>query len=140
MAQPAPRISEPLHSRIIWYCILTGAVLWLAVASYLRAVLPAGPAVTPFEWIALGVAVAAFVGSRALARLPLPPDAARARTRMVVQLGLSEVGATFGGVAWLVTGDPWSWAAAAIGLLGIVLVYPGRRRDAEGNASRRMRR
>jgi len=128
-----------VHPTIIWLCLITGVVLFLAVMAFLRWKNPAlgGRGLEPLVWVAIAVALAGFAASRALARLAPAPDVQKARTRMIVRSALCEPGALLGGVAWLLTGNAWSWLAAGLGVLGVVLVYP-RSAPAEQSAPSRM--
>jgi hypothetical protein len=142
MVQPAAlQPNEARSNLIIRFAMITGVVLWLAMATFLRWKNPAfgGPGPEPLVWAAVAIAAGGFVGSRALARQAPPPDVQRARTRTIVQLALCEPGALLGGIAWLLTGNPWSWLAAGLGVFGMVLVHPGRARAGRNASSRMMR-
>lgn len=126
MALPTLPRPFPGVSRLIWLAITAGAALFLGVAALVRwnNPLAVDPSLVPVVWIALLVAAGGLVASRALAARAPSSDADRARSRMVFQMVLCESGALLGGVAWFLTGNPWSWAAAAIGMIGIALAYP----------------
>lgn len=125
---PTPPRPPPLPTvaRIIWLALLGGASIFLVVVALVRRSNPdiGNPSLGLLVWVALAVALAGLAASRAVARRPAPATGSQALARMITQLTLSDLGALFGGVAWLVTGDAWSLAAAAIGLLGLALAYP----------------
>ncbi len=122
---PSPQNAVAIN-RIMWFAVLTGASLAVAVLAVVRGMSPSfgEPRSAPLAWVAVAVAASGLIVSRAVARKALAPDPLERRRWMIVQMSACEVGALLGGVAWLVTGDPWSWVAAALGLLGIVLAFP----------------
>ncbi len=124
-SSPSPLPAQTV-ARIIWFAIACGASLFLAVVAFVRWSNPTSgdPRLGVLVWVALGVALAGLAASRAVARAGAPSDPAQARTRMIIQLALCEVGALLGAVAWLASGDARSLAAAAVGLFGIALAFP----------------
>ncbi len=126
MALPPSRPLPPATAaRIIWFALVSGAVLFLVVGTFIRWSNPAFdvPSLRALAWIALGVAMAGFLASRALARRPAPGPS-RTLGRMITQLSLCDVGVLLAGVAWLLTGAAVALVAAAVGLLGMVLAFP----------------
>jgi hypothetical protein len=127
MAQPPPRPLPPATAaRIIWLALIGGAILFLVVGTFVRWSYPGfgEPSLHLLSWIALGVALAGLLASRALARRPAPTDPSRVLGRMITQLSLCDVGVLLAGVAWLLTGAAVALLAAAVGLLGMALAFP----------------
>jgi hypothetical protein len=127
MAQPAPYPLPPATAaRIIWFAIAGGAALFLVVGTFVRWSNPAfgAPSLHALSWIALIVALAGLLASRALAHRPAPADPSRTLGRMITQLSLCDVGVLLAGVAWLLTGAAVALLAAAVGLLGMALAFP----------------
>lgn len=127
MADRGPaQLPEPQLRLVLWLAITTGAVLFVAVVSWVRLQQAAATVAPGLPLLPLAAAfggLAGLLGSRVLAR-NTPAEPLRARSRFVAQLAVSEVGVLLGALAWLVTGNLLCWVALGAGFLALALAFP----------------
>jgi hypothetical protein len=110
---------------VIWASLLIGVLVVAAIAAFL------GPGIRANQWEPLPAALpitAALLNVVLLAGARFIPRAMKEETpiltKNVVTAAVSEAGALFAAVAWMLTGSSHAVAGMIMGLSGIALCYP----------------
>jgi hypothetical protein len=116
---------------IIWSVLACALAASAVLATIVAPRLAIENGVMPLAWVAAGMSVLCFVGSRGVPRLYRARrfgPGERAQTSIVVQLGLCEGAGLFACVAWMLTKSPWAAGAFVVAALGVLLAFPSERR------------